>query len=142
MTDRGSLTVFEGIPEEMAGFAPRPNLMTCREHLHHLSFVERHILKLIANETDLDLTVPETDPAESIAAEIENLKTTWRLTARLLSLLPEDDLDKTIEISEDKKTSDIRRLLHVMVEHQVHHRGELVVYFRMANHDPPRRWND
>jgi hypothetical protein len=33
-------------------------------------------------------------------------------------------------------------LVGVMAEHQLQHRGRIIVYFRMMEMNPPRRWVD
>ncbi|MCP4570292.1 MAG: DinB family protein [FCB group bacterium] len=142
LTDRGSLKTYRGIPENNGGFTPDDGLMTCREHIQHLSLVERYILRKIIDALNLQLDFPEVDSTDSITTEIDTLIQTWQLTGNLLAKMQDDDLDKTIKLEEENIQVDVRHLLHVLVEHQVHHRGEMVVYIRAMGLVPPKRWAD
>lgn len=142
LTDRGSLKIYRGIPENNDGFSPENGLMTCREQLQHLSLVERHILRKIIDALNLQLEIPETDSTDSITTAIDTLMQTWQLTGNLLSKMQDDDLDKTMKLEEENVLVDVRHLLHVLVEHQVHHRGEIVMYIRAMGVVPPKRWDD
>ncbi len=142
MADQGSLKIYRGIPEDKENFAPKEGMMTCRQHIKHISLVELQILRKIVNALNLNMKIPKTPETDSIAVDIDTLEQTWELTNRLLEKMTDNDLDKPVKLEDENIEIEIRRLMHVMVEHQVHHRGELVVYFREMGKEPPKRWDD
>jgi len=141
MTDAGSLTVIDGIPAEAGVFRPQGGMMTFGEQVHHLSSVERYIAAKIIDGLALPLTRPEADAASPLDGLRGNLRETLRMTQELLNHLQDSSLDRMVPLGGGRERS-VRYLLQVMVEHQVHHRGQMVVYFRTMGTEPPRRWID
>ena len=140
MTDKGSLIVFEGILPEQENYRPHEGMMTFREQLNHVAFVEGFIINKINTGINLGISAPELEPDGKLADALAAVKSTWQITTDLLQRLQDEHLDVVIELPEEKWKADVRYLLHVMVEHQVHHRGQLIVYFRTLGLAPPQRW--
>jgi len=138
----GSMKIFSGIESVDFGYSPTMEMMSLGQHLFHVSFVERHFLRKIADAAQMEVNIPEIQPSDSIKEELEIVKQTWELTNSLLARLDDNDLDKPIPLEEPGIEIDICRLLHILVEHLVHHRGEVIVYFRMMGRIPPRRYLD
>jgi uncharacterized damage-inducible protein DinB len=139
-TDKGSMIVFEGILPEQENYRPHDGMMTFCEQLNHIAFVERYVINKINAGLNLGLEAPELTTDGRLADALTAVKSTWQLTAALLERLQDDHLDIVIELPEEKWKADVRYLLHVMVEHQIHHRGQLIVYFRTLGLAPPQRW--
>lgn len=139
-TDKGSMIVFEGILPEQENYRPHDGMMTFCEQLNHIAFVERYVINKINAGLNLGLEAPELAADGRLADALAAVKSTWQLTAALLERLQDEHLDIIIELPEEKWKADVRYLLHVMVEHQIHHRGQLIVYFRTLGLAPPQRW--
>lgn len=142
MTDNGSLPIFAGIPEMHAGYRPRDGMMNFAEQLHHVAALERSIVGKIHASLKKGKMPPELSAGASVSDEVTALKETWGITRDLLTAMQDDDLDVVIDFPEDNWKIPARRLLHVLVEHQVHHRGQIIVYFRTLGLDPPKRWQE
>lgn len=138
----GSIRIFEGLNDEDSLYAPAVGMMSLAGHLHHLAFVERHFLRTIVGALKINLEIPDIERRNTVSAEIDILKETWELTDKLLDRLDDNDLDHSIPIDEPEAEMDARYLLHALAEHNVHHRGEMVVYFRIMGRRPPRRYRD
>lgn len=142
LSQAGSMKIFSGIESVDFGYSPTKEMMSLGQQLFHVSFVERHFLRKIANAARMEINIPEIQPSDSIREELETVRQTWELTNSLLAHLEDNDLDLPIPLEEPGIEIDICRLLHILVEHLVHHRGEIIVYFRMMKRIPPRRYLD
>ncbi len=142
MSDRGSLMIFEAIPAAMADFRPVEGMMSVVEKLHHLSFVDRFIMDHIGAVLQPRYVLPEQPAAGDLTGVLETLRETFRLAAALLDRLTDDDLDRQVVLGQGERRETVLHLLQVMVEHQLHHRGQLIVYFRAMGLEPPRRWRE
>ena len=141
MTDAGSMTGIDGIPAAAGDYRPQDGMMTFGEQVQHVSSVERYIAARIVDGLALPLAIPDGDAAPTLDGRRGHLRETVRLTQELLDHFPDGDLDRMVPLGGGRERS-VRYLLQVMVEHQVHHRGQIVVYFRTLGKEPPRRWND
>ncbi len=139
--DAGSLAILEAIPDDKLDFRPTPEMMSLGEHLGHLALVERHILGLIQSGLGLNPAVSEPVPTESKDGLLASVREGFRCTDSLLAGLAESDLDRMISVGEDRRES-VKHMLGTMAEHQLHHRGQIIIYFRMMGMTPPQRWAD
>ncbi len=142
MVDTGSLPIFEGVPAERGDFQPREGMMTFAEQLYHIASTERSIVGKIHRSLKKGGMPAELSPGGTVPDAVAALKETWAVTRGLLANMTDTDLDAVIDFPEDNWQIPARRLLHVLVEHQVHHRGQIIVYFRTLGLEPPKRWHD
>ena len=138
----GSEKIVSGITSEDLEFAPTKDMMTFGEQLYHIAFVERQFLRKISDALRLGINIPEHQPSMDYGEAQNHLIETWQLSASLLSRLNDEHLDQPVSMDEPDRNLDVKYVLHALVEHQVHHRGELIVYFRMMGRRPPRRYSD
>ncbi len=142
LCNNGSLGVFKEIKDEDFNFAPAEGMKTFGQQLYHISFVQRQFLRKVSEAVGLNLDIPEIRPSPSVTEEINTITDTWRITAAFLDQIGDDDLDRPVVLDEPEVPIDVRYLLHALAEHQVHHRGEIIVYFRLKGRRPPRRYRD
>lgn len=126
------------MPEDFYDYTPTKVEMTYREQLKHIA---GNMVWLCSSF--LDGTPPKIDPLKTGNSKKEvttMLENAFRYTDETIANLTEKDLDETVDFVAGKMTR--RRILFLLTDHVTHHRGQLVVYLRMKNIEPPayRGW--
>jgi uncharacterized damage-inducible protein DinB len=116
-------------------------MMTFAHQVHHVAGTERYIISRVGAALGRGEPLAELPPNDSLPDGLALLKATWGDTASLVARLDDDDLDRTITFPGESWSAQVRRFLQVVVEHQIHHRGQLIVYYRCLGLEPPKRWN-
>jgi uncharacterized damage-inducible protein DinB len=133
-----TLEFAHAMPEDQYGYTPTKVEMTYREQLKHIagnmvwlcsSFLE-------GKPTSIDPTKSGNSKKEVIAM----LEKAFAYANQTVSVMTEKDLDENVDFLAGKMTR--RRILLLLTDHVTHHRGQLVVYLRMQNIEPPdyRGW--
>ena len=133
-----TLEFAHAMPEDHYGYTPTKVEMTYREQLKHVagnmiwlcsSFLE-------GKPTSIDPTKSGDSKKEIIAM----LEKSFAYANETISSLTDKDLEETVDFFAGKMTR--RRILFLLTDHVTHHRGQLVVYLRMKNVEPPsyRGW--
>lgn len=128
----------KAMPEEYYGYKPVPAEMSYREQLKHIAgnMVWLSSSYLGGPTTDLD-PVNAGDSKKEVIAVLEK---SFAYARKTIDLLTEKDLNRKVEFFAGTMTR--RRILLLMTDHVTHHRGQLVVYLRLKNIEPPayRGW--
>lgn len=133
-----TLEFAHAMPEDQYGYTPTKVEMTYREQLKHVagnmvwlcsSFLE-------GKPTSIDPTKAGNSKKEIIAL----LEKAFAYANETVASMTEKDLNETVDFLAGKMTR--RRILFLLTDHVTHHRGQLVVYLRLNNVEPPdyRGW--
>lgn len=133
-----TLEFARAMPEDKYNYTPTKVEMTYREQLKHIAgnMVWLCSSYLEGDHTGIDPTKTGNSKKEIIAM----LEKSFTYANETISGLTEQDLNETVEFFAGKMTR--RRILLLLTDHVTHHRGQLVVYLRMNNVEPPayRGW--
>jgi len=140
--DEYTLKLTGAVPEELAGFRPVPEQFTTLELIRHLAEDEWEMDGDLIRNLDLPDNRPKLNWGKSVSDSRGVLKETITCTDTVLRTLSEDDLDKPVDIPGLNITVTVVRIVKAMIEHPLHHRGQLMTYLRLNQIDFPLRWND
>ncbi len=126
------------MPEDYYGFTPTKIEMTYGEQLKHVAgnMVWLCSSYLQGTKTTIDPLKSGNSKREILAV----LESSFLYANKTVAALTESDLNETVDFFAGKMTR--RRILFLLTDHVTHHRGQLVVYLRMKNIEPPsyRGW--
>jgi len=110
--------------------------MTLGELMNHLYAAESGIVQaaLTGKFSQETRPVPETNTEAVVAAFDESHKA---LVAKVSALTPEQLAEEVTPFGEKHGAMTRMSVLHVMQEHEIHHRGQLYVYLRMLGASVP-----
>jgi uncharacterized damage-inducible protein DinB len=140
--DAFTMRLAEAFPEALADFRASAKQFTVRELLAHLAESEYEMAG------DIVRNRPIADPRLKLIAVTSvtmgrlALKDVHQSTDTLLRACAEEDLDKLIRFPETETTVTVAQIVRTMIEHQLHHRGQLITYLRMNDCLVPLRWQD
>lgn len=140
--DVGTWKILEPFPIDKIDFSPFPGMMSFGDIVFHLALAERVVMKHIAHGLGIELDYKDVGHGEDLNSLLQELKKTWMITSQIMNQMEDADLDKEILFEERNIKSTITSLLGAMIEHSVHQRGEVVVYYRALGLTPPQRWGD
>jgi uncharacterized damage-inducible protein DinB len=132
-----TLQFLDALTEEELAWRPTPEAMTCGQQLLHIAQNEDfHERGLFAGEWDRELLrFPVPMPTkEALGAYFEEVRT--RMGARLGALSPAD-LDAPCDHPNAPPGLPMRWWLTFLLEHEVHHKGQLAVYLRQMGKTAP-----
>ena len=129
-----TLEFARAMPEDYYAYTPTEVEMTYKEQLKHIAgnMVWLSSSYLDGSKTHIDPTKSGNSKKEIVAM----LEKAFAYAAVTVDALTEKDLNETVEFFAGKMTR--RRILLLMTDHVTHHRGQLVVYLRMKNVEPPK----
>ena len=122
------------MPEDHYGYTPTPVEMTYREQLKHMAgnMVWLSSSYLNGSKTHIDPTKAGNTKKEIVAM----LEKALAYASATIDGLTEKELNTSVDFFAGQMTK--RRILMLMTDHLTHHRGQLVVYLRMKNVEPPK----
>jgi uncharacterized damage-inducible protein DinB len=126
------------MPEDHYGYTPTKIEMTYGEQLKHIA---GNMVWLCSSY--LDGAATSIDPTRTGNSKKEitaMMQKAFEYASQTINSLTESDLNETVDFFAGKMTR--RRILFLLTDHVTHHRGQLVVYLRMQNVEPPsyRGW--
>jgi uncharacterized damage-inducible protein DinB len=119
-------------------YTPTKVEMTYREQLKHIA---GNMVWLCSSFLDGDKNyIDPTKTGDSKKEIIAMLEKAFAYADKTIGSLTEKDLDEKVEFIAGEMTR--RRIMFLMTDHITHHRGQLVVYLRLNNIEPPsyRGW--
>jgi uncharacterized damage-inducible protein DinB len=130
------LKFVELMPEESYGFQPDSGMFTFDEQLYHIiqhiSWITHDYL--MSNETSYKR------PGYAVLSKMERLaglRSAFQDVREALAVLDDTDLRINYEFRPAGRTLSTLDLLHLLLDHTTHHRGQLVVYLRLNGIQPP-----
>jgi len=137
----GTEMVLSGIKPELFSIRPAAEVMTFGEHIDHISEVEAELL----DESAAALNFPKIPFVYKKSSTLVEALAQWRrihsLGDEFIGRLKDSDLDFRFMTVGHFQMS-IAGMINTVIEHEVHHRGEIISYFRILGAPPPKRWRD
>lgn len=129
-----TLEFAKAMPEAFYDYTPTPVEMNFREQLKHLAgnMVWLSSSYLGGSATHVDPQQSGNSKKEIIAM----LEKSFAYASQTIDKLTESQLNDSVDFIAGTMTK--RRILMLMTDHVTHHRGQLVVYLRMKNVEPPK----
>src|SRR3972149_10991553 len=128
-----TLEVVGAFPADKYDFWPAPGMMAVGEQIEHLAENLEAVIGPIASLAGL--TRVSDDHAAGPLSRLEQLTTH---VGEVLAHLPDDAWQQEVSYPGDFVMTPHRAAL-VMLEHDAHHRGQLIVALRLLGIEPPRR---
>ena len=131
--------VVEAFPADQSEFKPHPRSKSTRELVWTFSVEEALIIKALTNSLNVGGGGPPQAP-ESWSEVVEAFKKTHRDTIATLESARDEDVYGAVKFFTGPKTiGDIPKIefLYFMLSDQIHHRGQMTVYLRMAGGKVP-----
>ena len=132
-----TVRVVRAYPADQLDLKPSPKSKTARELIG--MFIAEQMLGAKALTTGLDFSKPMSPPSPDANASLESLvealETAHQRLAGLVARTPDADLTQTVQFPVAPKTlADIPKIQFVwmLLCDQIHHRGQLSVYLRIA----------
>ena len=129
-----TLEFARAMPEDHYTFTPTPVEMNFAEQLKHIAgnMVWLSSSYLEGSKTHVDPSKSGNSKKEIIAM----LEKAFAYGTQTLNQMTEKDLNEQVDFFAG--TMSRRRILLLMTDHVTHHRGQLVVYLRLKNVEPPK----
>ncbi|RPA67791.1 DinB family protein [Cyclobacteriaceae bacterium YHN15] len=129
-----TLEVAKAMPAENFGFKPEEDAMTFGGQLLHIVDNISFLTKLISGESK---TFYDRTKAEELSKDqiLEILKKANDYVGKLIVEISTDDLNAGIEFRNLEMSKE--NIFYLLRDHQVHHRGQCIVYLRMAGVKAP-----
>ncbi|UCC80038.1 MAG: DinB family protein [Candidatus Zixiibacteriota bacterium] len=137
----GTEMVLQGIKPEWFDVKPLPELMSFGEQIDHISAVEAEILDETATALKLDKIPFDFKPSKDLETSLSQWRRIHNLGDDFILRLDDDKLDSRFLTVSHAHVS-VSVMINTVIEHEIHHRGEIIAYFRMMDMDPPKRWKD
>ncbi len=129
-----TLEFARSMPEDYYTFSPTPEEMTFGEQLKHIAgnmiWLSSSYLKGTKNHVDPSAT------GNSKKEIIAMLEKSFAYAATTIDGLTQKEVTELVEFIAGPMTR--MRVLFLMTDHVTHHRGQLVVYLRLKNVEPPK----
>lgn len=137
----GTEMVIAGIKSEWFDLRPLPELMTFGEQVDHIAAVEAEILGEAVEALGLEKIPYVSRPSTNLQDAIARWKRIHTSGDTFIGKLDDGKLSfRFLTVSHIHVS--VAYMINVVLEHEIHHRGELVSYFRMIKQEPPKRWSD
>jgi uncharacterized damage-inducible protein DinB len=129
-----TLAVAKTMPEENYGFKPEVDAMTFGGQMLHIVDNISFLTRLISGESK---TFYDRNKAEELNKDeiIEILENANDYVRSLIVEISPDDLNTAIEFRKLEMSKE--NIFYLLRDHQVHHRGQCIVYLRMAGVKAP-----
>lgn len=137
----GTEMILRGIKPEWFDIKPYPETMSFGEQIDHISAVEAELLDETATALELEKVPFEYKPSDNLETSISQWKRINNLGNDFIAGLDHQKLDfRFLTVSHAHISVSV--MINVVIEHEIHHRGQIVSYFRMIKAEPPKRWAD
>jgi len=137
----GTEMIIAGIKPEMFDLKPFPEAMSIGEQIDHIAYVEADLLGETAEALKFERIPFEYKPSDNLTAAIEQWRRIHASGDEFISKLDDDKLN-TMFLTVSHTPMFVYQMINTVIEHEVHHRGEIISYFRMMKDTPPKRWKD
>jgi len=123
------------LPASAADLRPWPGAMSALELVRHMLFAHHRFVELACGRPAPN---PDPEAAPTLQEARELLRTTTEYDAQVIRQLSAEQLQTTVRFRE--RTIPARQLLDLAREHEIHHKGQLFVYARMAGVSELPHW--
>jgi uncharacterized damage-inducible protein DinB len=129
-----TLKVIRAFPEDKLTFAPHERSSTARNVIRTFVF-EMYLIESYVLGENVDRSRFQTYAPDKLATLIGDFEKETAHVISSLDKLPESDLNKTVEFAGKKMAAD--EFMLMMLFDQIHHRGQVTVYIRLAGGKVP-----
>ena len=137
----GTEMVLQGIKPEWFNTKPLPELMSFGEQIDHISAVEADLLDETATALKFEKIPFDYKQSKNLETSLSQWRRIHNLGDDFISKLDHNKLDfRFLTVSHSHIS--VSAMINTVIEHEIHHRGEIIAYFRMMNSPPPKRWRD
>jgi uncharacterized damage-inducible protein DinB len=140
--DSFTLRLIEAIPVDKSSFQPVPSTLTLAEIVFHLADCEMELDRDLIRNLQLSESIPEHSGEMRVESSRVYLKDMLTVSDSILRGLSDSDLCREIFFPGRTDSVTVRHIIKTMIEHQLHHRGQILTYFRCLDLEPPKRWSD
>ena len=137
----GTEMVLAGIRPEMFDLRPFQDAMTFGEQVDHISEVEAELLDETAAALKFDKIIFAHKKSSNMPEALVQWRRICALGDEFIGILKDEQLDIRFMTTGHFQMS-ISAMINTVIEHGIHHRGEVIAYFRMVGSAPPKRWAD
>ena len=125
-----TLRVLRCIPADRVEWSFHPGKWTLGDLVRHMAAVKRHMFVETARGNPSRYAGCGRELADGLEAIVIYLDTMHRESAEILSRLSQDDLNRKCT-TPDGASITVWKWLRLMVEHEIHHRGQIYTYLAM-----------
>jgi hypothetical protein len=129
----GTLRIAKAFPAENYDYRPAPDCMTAGEQIEHLAHNLDFVIKPVAAALKIDVVTDQPD------TPLERLTWSQKRFVEILSQVPDNEWKREIKYPQGFGLT-IREGALLMLEHDGHHRGQLIIYLHLLGIEPPKRW--
>lgn len=131
---RATVEVARAFPADKLDFWPAANTMTVGEQIEHVALNLDYAIAPIATTLAIpDAVCPVDGPVAHLTVAVQRVN-------EILSQIVDDDWAREISLPDGFRMTVMQSAL-VMLEHDAHHRGQLIVDLRLLGINPPKRWD-
>jgi uncharacterized damage-inducible protein DinB len=127
-----SVKVMSVAPSDKFDWQPVDSAMTLGDLVRHLPQAELFLVGLTTGKKPAERDFSSLKTTEEV---VEAFKQTHEECKKVVSEMSESELNENVTLGPN--TMPKRVLLHGMLEHEIHHRGQLYTYVRIAGVIPP-----
>jgi uncharacterized damage-inducible protein DinB len=131
-----TLRVVRCIPHEKIEWTYQPGKFTIGDLIRHICAIERYMYAENARQQKSRYSGHGCELADGYDAILNFMMQTHQESMQLFSELKDEDLQKKC-INPDGTSITIWKWLRAMVEHEIHHRGQIYLYLAMMNVPTP-----
>ena len=134
---QASLQVMRSLPADRYDFRPAPGMRTLGELAWHIAEVEAYMSDGVATgRFDFTRLMPGLERPVAAAGLVPGYERVHaESVARIAGLAPEAIDRPVVLMGHERRAADI--LWYALIQHVIHHRGQLVLMCRMAGGTPP-----
>jgi len=133
--------VLQGIKPEWFVVKPIPEMMSFGEQIDHISAVEAEILDETATALEFDKIPFGYESSKDLETSISQWRRIHNLGDDFISRLDNDRLDFRFLTLSHSHVS-VSAMINMVIEHEIHHRGEILAYFRIMKSPLPKKWKE
>ncbi len=120
------------LPESGASFKPWSGAMTTLELIHHIAWTPDFFFAAIE---DREMKIPPVPTTVADASKL--LAELTREHEEVIGGYSENDLQKIVTVKALNVTEPVVEVLHRLIGHEAHHKGQLWTYSRILGVEPP-----
>lgn len=129
-----TLKVMRAYPSEEMDFAPHERSQQTKRLMATFIF-EMYLIRSTVLGEEIDPSVYQTYSKDSLDELVADFQKETEHVLEMVKQLNHDDLDQTVNFAGNDFTAS--NFIHMMLCDQIHHRGQLSVYIRMAGGKVP-----
>jgi uncharacterized damage-inducible protein DinB len=131
-----TVAVAQTFPADGYDFWPTPESMTVGEQIDHMADCVQEFFTPMAGKIGRPL--PAIESADTPANRLASVAA-W--ANEVLCQMPEETWTELFRYPDGYEMTPLRAVL-TAIEHDAHHRGQLIVALRLLGIEPPKRWAD